>query len=1212
MERLRTIGGVPPILPSLTDQIEEYLLKPEDLQIHDPIYSRRWWPRVPDPLSLYTISVGPPSSTLEVERDPATGAITGLREVAIQDAGSTAKNSLSMKRAPGPPEEIVRGSSTNFPFWPGGFPEPSLDQTFLGSSDLNFKNLLNKHPKLSRGMEFAKEEVKEEVKEVEEVKEEPKPSELIVSIADMLQVDENVLKIFDAKEERTKGKAELKLDDDNDAEEGSTLESAVIAEPAPKIEEHVLKISEEAPPRHPKSTEWAEMIDVSAPVDDFHARVPNMAIQYPFELDTFQKQAVLHLQNHDCVFVAAHTSAGKTVVAEYAIALANKHMTRSVYTSPIKALSNQKYHDFRTRFDDVGLLTGDIQINPKAACLIMTTEILQSMLYNGSDLIRDLEWVIFDEVHYINDPDRGHVWEEVIIMLPSHVNIVLLSATVPNTLEFADWIGRIKKQKIYVISTTKRPVPLEHYLYTGMGGKSKNERFLIVDSSGKFVKKGYNDAVAAKKERASKAQQQYGPKHRQNIGEKQEKNMWIGLLDHLTKCELLPIVAFTLSKKRCDSNAAMLLSQDLTTQKEKHEIDSFFKMCVDRLQGTDRELPQILHTRELLRKGIGVHHSGILPLVKEVVEMLFSKGLVKLLFATETFAMGVNMPARCVVFDSPRKHDGKRFRDLLPSEYIQMAGRAGRRGLDPTGTVVILCKGDVPELSELHAMMLGKPTKLESQFKLTYSMILQLLRVEALRVEDMMKRSFSESFQMKNQEKYERELKKVTEEMTNLPSISCMLCKDNEEYYAVTRDYITFRKEFFTTVYLQAGLAKVLSPGRLVLISHNQFQNQLCCIVRVDSKTKGKITVLTLLDERNKVTLTDEEASIRELLAAGKSGLQILEKTSHHDIVEIPAEGLVALVSKTLKVDGEKIIDNVKKRQIPRFRDDPPSSSVMEALKELQRINESGGEGLKYLDLRKDLNIRKLETVDKISLLEQLKGKVLKTSMECPQFAEHFSQTYKKLKLKEDIARLKYLMSEESLHLHPEYQMRLEVLKQLGYIESSGTVTLKGKVACEMGNHELMITELVLENVFDNMPIEETVALLSSMVFQQKNCSEPSLTPELESGIKKFKSVAQKIGEVQRDCGLKEAVGDYVDQYNFGLVEVTYEWALGKPFNEIMSRTDVQEGITVKCIQRLDETLRDVRNAARIIGEPTLYQKMEEASTAIKRDIVFAASLYTQ
>uniref|UniRef100_A0A8C6WDU9 Helicase C-terminal domain-containing protein n=1 Tax=Nannospalax galili TaxID=1026970 RepID=A0A8C6WDU9_NANGA len=242
-------------------------------------------------------------------------------------------------------------------------------------------------------------------------------------------------------------------------------------------------------------------------------------------------------------------------------------------------------------------------------------------------------------------------------------------------------------------------------------------------------------------------------KHAQTFGAKQpthqggpaqDRGVYLSLLASLRTRAQLPVVVFTFSRGRCDEQASGLTSLDLTTSSEKSEIHLFLQRCLARLRGSDRQLPQVLHMSELLRRGLGVHHSGILPILKEIVEMLFSRGLVKVLFATETFAMGVNMPARTVVFDSMRKHDGSTFRDLLPGEYVQMAGRAGRRGLDPTGTVILLCKGRVPEMADLHRMMMGKPSQLQSQFRLTYTMILNLLRVDALRVEDMMKRSFSE------------------------------------------------------------------------------------------------------------------------------------------------------------------------------------------------------------------------------------------------------------------------------------------------------------------------------------------------------------------------------------------------------------------------------------------------------------------------------------
>lgn len=1209
---MEVLGCLPPVLPRLQDQVEEYLLTPELLPIHSAANSRKWFPRVSDPHRLYSLCPLPPSSHLEVERDPASGEITGLREVSSRDAGATAKNSLSLGRAPGPPEEMVRGSTTNLPFWPGGFPVPEVDAEAVDASDIfDPKNFLVSHPRLSGGMTF---ELPEQLVEKDGTTEQEEQNEtgLVVSLADIL----NEQKIFEEEQHPAKQSGgSLSLEGLSQEDANLVQEFNIEPPPPPPKQDFVLDTSStSAAPVIARNTEWAENVDINAPVDDYAARVPNPACTYPFELDTFQKQAVLHLEQQDCVFVAAHTSAGKTVVAEYAVALSLKHMTRAVYTSPIKALSNQKYRDFKVKFEDVGLLTGDIQINPKASCLIMTTEILQSMLYNGSDLIRDLEWVIFDEVHYINNADRGHVWEEVLIMLPASVNIVLLSATVPNTIEFADWIGRIKKRKIYVISTSQRPVPLEHFLYTGTGGRSKDDRFLLVDARGTFVTKGYNDALASKSDR-KKGQQTQGPRHgRQHMGEKQEKNMWIGLLDHLVRHDLLPVVAFTLSKKRCDSNAQLLLSQDLTTSREKGEIRSFIRRCTDRLQGTDKKLPQVIYMRQLLLQGIGVHHSGILPILKEVVEMLFAKGLVKLLFATETFAMGVNMPARCVVFDSTRKHDGTAFRDLVPSEYIQMAGRAGRRGLDTTGTVMVLCKVEVPEMADLHRMMLGKPSKLESRFKLTYSMMLRILRVESFTVEDIMKRSFSEAVQMANQSIYKEQLEQAEAKLAAEPEFSCLVCKDVKEYYAAGREYIKQRQRVYTSVLGFPGVMKAMAPGRLLLLSHGMYQQRLGCLLKIDTRDHNKLTVFILRGKEEVAAASEKEIQTREVMAASLDTFEMLQDTSEHICLEVPPGSVTAIIAKTLKVSADKVIDNIKKRLIPRFRDDPPSKSVQELISQMQRLNESGGKDLPSLSLVKDLGVREMEAVAQIHALECLQTKVTeKACLECPMFQEHFGQAFVRLSLEERAGRLRFLMSEEALQLHPEYQMRTQVLRRLGYVEQNNTVTLKGRVACEMGSsNELMVTELVLENVFADSPAELIAALLSCMVFQQRNCSDPALTPELKSGIKQFKDVARHIGTIQQECGLLEPVGDFVDQFNFGLTEVVYQWACGMPFNKIMELTDVQEGVTVKCIQRLDEVLKDVKNAAHIIGDPNLREKMEAASTAIKRDIVFTPSLYTQ
>lgn len=279
------------------------------------------------------------------------------------------------------------------------------------------------------------------------------------------------------------------------------------------------------------------------------------------------------------------------------------------------------------------------------------------MLYCGSEVTRDLEYVVFDEVHYITDLERGHVWEEVLILLPDHVNIIMLSATVPNALEFSNWVGMTKRKKVYVISTLKRPVPLKHHLYTGHSKETKNELFLLVESDGRFLNDGYRKAKDAKAKQQAKQSNKVlrdakgNPRqgYKSNyMSPKHEAQLWLTLIDFLRQKNELPVIAFSLSRAKCDRYVKSLESCSLTTGAEAGKIKTFFAKCLSKLKPEDQKIPQVLMLQDSLVRGIGVHHSGILPILKEVVELLFQRGFVKLLFATETFAMGVNMPARTV------------------------------------------------------------------------------------------------------------------------------------------------------------------------------------------------------------------------------------------------------------------------------------------------------------------------------------------------------------------------------------------------------------------------------------------------------------------------------------------------------------------------------------------------------------------------------------
>lgn len=823
---------------------------------------------------LFEVAPTQTRTIIRFTREGLEGRVTGYKEVTVPANSATAKNSTSLLRKPANRADFVRGAAGYFPFAPGGLDAVEAaaaaeEKLLLGSKDaggtlkqngldrvINFGAegaLLEVPPGFSRGLDLQKRAPtdQETAKEVEKVLEE-EPEDPVEAIGDLAD------------------KA-APTDPEDEGDEDEEIDDLLPVEFPALAARGNLALSSSKRPGY----EWAHMVDVNRSIPNFRDLVPDMAREYPFELDTFQKEAVYHLENGDSVFVAAHTSAGKTVVAEYAISLAAKHMTKAIYTSPIKALSNQKFRDFRNEFDDVGILTGDVQIRPEASCLIMTTEILRSMLYRGADLIRDVEFVIFDEVHYVNDLERGVVWEEVIIMLPEHVTLILLSATVPNTYEFASWVGRTKKKNIYVISTPKRPVPLEHYLWAG------KEMFKIVDAEKRFIEKGWKDAndvlsgkdkikAAEEKQEAAAAAaargggaqrggrgqsqrggqqrgggqrggaQRGGPQQRGrgapaqrgqgNIARTgrgggrtsaaQDRNIWVHLIQHLRKEDLLPACIFVFSKKRCEENADALSNLDYCTATEKSAIHMILEKSLARLKPEDRQLPQIRRLRELLSRGIAVHHGGLLPIVKECVEILFAKSLVKILFATETFAMGLNLPTRTVVFSGYRKHDGRQFRDLLPGEYTQMAGRAGRRGLDSTGTVIIVAPGadEAPPAGPLRQMMLGDPTKLRSQFRLTYNMILNLLRVEALKIEEMIKRSFSENATQALLPEHEQKVKLSEADLAKIKREPCTICdKDLEACHQAAMEHQELTSMLHAAILGNPVGRRMLHPKRLVV-----------------------------------------------------------------------------------------------------------------------------------------------------------------------------------------------------------------------------------------------------------------------------------------------------------------------------------------------------------------------------------------------------------
>lgn len=475
---------------------------------------------------------------------------------------------------------------------------------------------------------------------------------------------------------------------------------------------------------------------------------------YPYPLSSFQKYAIEAILEGQHVLVTAHTGSGKTLPAEFAIQHFAKMGKKVIYTSPIKALSNQKYYEFSQKYPSIsfGLFTGDIKTNPDADVLIMTTEILMNYLFTSLDVSEqnkksnlqfqidiqnDLACVIFDEVHYINDVERGQVWEKTILMLPPQIQMIMLSATIDNPVGFAEWCERGSNEKIvYLASTNHRVVPLSHYGFLTTTEaifkqvKDKQLQQIIRDTTnkliplqtekGSFQVDGYRNILRMRKLFEAK-----------EIHMKRQ-HVLNQLALFLREREMLPAIVFVFSRKNvelCAKEITVPLLED--DSKVSYIVRRECEQIIRKLPNFQEylNLPEYNSLVTLLERGIGIHHSGMIPILREIVELMISKKHIKMLFATESFAIGLDCPIRTAVFTSLTKFDGNGERYLMSHEYTQMAGRAGRRGIDTVGYVVH-CNNlfPVPSINEYKSILGGIPQKLVSKYRISYSLILNLLK----------------------------------------------------------------------------------------------------------------------------------------------------------------------------------------------------------------------------------------------------------------------------------------------------------------------------------------------------------------------------------------------------------------------------------------------------------------------------------------------------
>ncbi|MBF0478972.1 MAG: DEAD/DEAH box helicase [Candidatus Omnitrophica bacterium] len=446
--------------------------------------------------------------------------------------------------------------------------------------------------------------------------------------------------------------------------------------------------------------------------------------------DEFQKKAIEYIDQGHSVIVSAPTGAGKTAIAEYVIQEALKRGQKVIYTAPIKALSNQKFRDFQaTNPDMIGLLTGDVTINASAPVLIMTTEIFRNKILDPNMDLSSYGWIIFDEIHYIDDQERGTVWEESLIFMPEHMRLLGLSATIPNIDELKDWLESIHKQPIKIVKEDKRPVPLKLFFQC---------QSTIYTDWEKLAKYGY----------------QYGaghcsPTQRVPHSFKLHPNRLPPLIEDLQARDRLPCIYFVFSRKQAEFLAEEIMTFDFLNSEQKTNILGIFDELCIRFDLTGE--PSASKLRSLISRGVAYHHAGMLPTLKEVVEQIFTQRLLKMIFTTETFALGINMPARTVIFDELSKYYGRSgFETLRTRDFYQMAGRAGRRSIDVEGFVFCRVNPHYISAAEVNRVVYGKPEKVNSQFNASYATILNLYRVYGEKLYDIYPQSFHYYQESKN------------------------------------------------------------------------------------------------------------------------------------------------------------------------------------------------------------------------------------------------------------------------------------------------------------------------------------------------------------------------------------------------------------------------------------------------------------------------------
>ncbi|MFE9726230.1 DEAD/DEAH box helicase [Streptomyces sp. NPDC005794] len=910
---------------------------------------------------------------------------------------------------------------------------------------------------------------------------------------------------------------------------------------------------------------------------------------YEFGLDPFQIEACQALEAGKGVLVAAPTGSGKTIVGEFAVHLALRQGRKCFYTTPIKALSNQKFTDLVRRYgaDKVGLLTGDNSVNADAPVVVMTTEVLRNMLYAGSQSLTGLGYVVMDEVHYLSDRFRGAVWEEVIIHLPESVTLVSLSATVSNAEEFGDWLDTVRGDTQVIVSE-HRPVPLWQHVMAGRrmydlfeeetdhGGRGTGRREVnpdLVRLARMENQRGYNPRERRRGKMVREADRERERRQRSRIWTPSRPEV----IDRLDAEGLLPAITFIFSRAGCQAAVQQCLQAGLRLNDEdkRHLVREIVEERTASIPGEDLHVLGYYEWLEGLERGIAAHHAGMLPTFKEVVEELFVRGLVKAVFATETLALGINMPARSVVLEKLVKWNGEQHADITPGEYTQLTGRAGRRGIDVEGHAVVLWQRGM-DPGALAGLAGTRTYPLRSSFRPSYNMAVNLVQQFGRhRSRELLETSFAQFQADRSVVGISRQVQRNEEGLAGYKEgMTCHL-GDFEEYARLRRDLKDRETE----------LAKQGAAQRRVAAASSLEKLKPGDVIHVPT---GKFAGLALVLDPG--------------LPAGRTnGHRGLEYHDGPRPLVLTAE---RQVKRLAQIDFPVPVEALERMRVPKsFNPRSPQSrrDLASALRSKAGHIDPGRHRKPRAAAADDREIARLRT--------ELRAHPCHG---CDEREDHARWAERYHRLQRDTRQLEHRIEGRTNTIARTFDRIVALLTELDYLRGNEVTDNGRRLARLYGELDLLASECLRDGVWEGLNPAELAACVSALVYEARQADD-AVAPKLPSGPAKaamgeMVRIWGRLDALEEDFKISQTEGVGQREPDLGFAWAVYMWASGRTLDEVLREAEMPAGDFVRWCKQVIDVLGQIAAAAPRDGS-SVAKNAHKAVDAVLRGVVAYSSV---